>query len=631
MRRNRTPITVAIALTLCALAPVRPGAAQQAPPKAPAPPVPGEPAPQPEQPVFRATVDLVRVDVSVTGRNDEPVADLKAGDFDVFEDEALQKVETAQFVRLDGERHVDDGEPLDIRSPEHAAREAAKDDVRVFAIFYDDYHIDKSPTITMPLRRAIEKFIEQLKPTDLVVIMDPLTTLDGLKFTRSRSDLLARVHTFEGRRGEIFPVKSAVEEAQLSQRNVFELRAGVTLSALEALATRLGGLREGRKSILFISQGPPVGTPGSPNYPRLEAALQAANRGNVTINVLDPRPLGSAPFGGSEALQRLAAETGGRAIVNTNDPSAGLTHVIADASAYYLLGYSPTHERSDGKFHKITVKVRRPGVRVLARRGYWAPKPEETNAAPAPAPDPVLATALTALSTSPTNSDSRVVDVWMGSSPGDAGVTTLSVTWDPMIGDADPPARLEVEPVSKTDNKPLGPMQAIGAAPKAGDAATVATFELAPGTAALRMTAKSSAGVVLDRWTQAVAVPDYTKDSLWLTTPRVYRARSPYEARALAASPSPTPAATRHFRRTDQLFIEVEARSSVGEAVVLTAQLTNRAGKVLAPLEVPAAVNGRVRLQIPMTSLAPSIYVIRFDATAGEHQARQMVAFAVSQ
>ena len=85
-------------------------------------------------------------------------------------------------------------------------------------------------------------------------------------------------------------MRSAVEEAQLTQRNVWELRAAVSLSALEAIITHLGGLREGRKSVLFVSQGPPVGMPGSANYPRLEAALQAANRGNVTVHVLDPAP-----------------------------------------------------------------------------------------------------------------------------------------------------------------------------------------------------------------------------------------------------------------------------------------------------------------------------------------------------
>ena len=166
-------------------------------------------------------------------------------------------------------------------------------------------------------------------------------------------------------------MKSAIEEAQLTQRNWLELRAGVTLSALEALATQMGGLREGRKSILFFSQGPPL-PPSSPNEQRYREAMEAANRGNVTIHVIDPRPLGSVGFGGANTLRRIAADTGGRAIVNTNDPTEQLNGVMADASAYYLIGYTPTRRGNDGKFHEIKVRVKRRGVRVTARRGYWS-------------------------------------------------------------------------------------------------------------------------------------------------------------------------------------------------------------------------------------------------------------------
>src|SRR5262249_20675367 len=81
-------------------------------------------------PIFKTKINLVRVDVSVTGRHDEPVADLQAGDFDVVEDGVLQRVETLQFVRLDGSRTTDLEDSLEIRSPEHAALEAARDDVR---------------------------------------------------------------------------------------------------------------------------------------------------------------------------------------------------------------------------------------------------------------------------------------------------------------------------------------------------------------------------------------------------------------------------------------------------------------------------------------------------------------------
>jgi VWFA-related protein len=589
---------------------------------------PSDPPPQPEQPIFRTGVDLVRVDVSVTGRNDEPVADLQASDFIVTEDDLPQAVETVQFVRLDGQRHDDNGEGLAIRGPAHGRAEAAKDDVRLFALFLDDYHIDKHPTITIPLRRALEGFIEQLQPTDLVVLMDPLTTLDGLKFTRDKAWLLERIRAFEGRRGQLFPVKSAVEEAQLSQRNVWELRGAVSLSALEAISTHLGGLREGRKSVIFVSQGPPVSMPGSPNYERLESALQAANRGNVTVHVLDPRPLGSAPFGGGEALRRLAADTGGRPIVNTNNPEQGLKQVIGDASAYYLIGYTPSRERADGKFHRIEVKVKRSGVRVTARRGYWAPTPEETNPAPVAPPNPRLTEALTALIVPNAN---RLLNVWIGSQPGTNGATSLQMAWDTASRDADElPAVVEVQPVSRGDSEPLAPAQEVGTTAVSGGPPTVASFELPPGPAALKVTVRTAGGSVIDRWTQSFVVPDYTGGGLQMGTPIVYRTRTLMETRAFNADRSPTPTASRRFRRTDRLVIDVPWTTTGGQPEV-TVQLTNQDGQPLAPLPLTSMDGGRARVVLPLASLAPSTYVVRVDAKSGDDEASQQVAFTVSQ
>ena len=309
-------------------------------------------------------------------------------DFEVSEDDVPQTVETLKFIQVDGTRQSNLDEPLEIRSKEHALLEAAREDVRLFAIFLDDYHISKRPEITLPLRDALTKFVNQLGPNDLVALMEPLTTLYDLKYTRSKSDLLARIRNFEGRYGETFPVKSVIEEAQLSQRNWMELRSGVTLSALKALATQMGGLRDGRKSILFFSQGPGV-RPGSPNDQLMREIDEAANRGNVTIHVIDPRPLGAVGFGGDTVLRRLAADTGGRAIVNTNNPTEQLQGVMADASAYYLVGYAPTRRTNDGKFHEIKVRVKRRGVRVNARRGYWAASEKELTAAAEAAATPV--------------------------------------------------------------------------------------------------------------------------------------------------------------------------------------------------------------------------------------------------
>jgi VWFA-related protein len=595
-------------------------------PQAPAPPPPQDP--QQPVPIFRAGTAVVRVDVTVTGRGDEPVADLTAADFEVEEDDVPQTVSTAQFLRVDGQRTSDLNEPLEIRSFEHAKLEAARDDVRLVAIFLDDYHIDKKPEITLPLREALIKFVNLFGPNDLLVLMEPLTTLDGLKYTRSKNDIINRIKTFEGRRGEVYPVKSAVEEMQLTQRNWGELRAGVTLDGLNALATQLGGLREGRKSIVFVSQGPPIQL-GSPNDQRLNDAVKAANRGNVTIHVVDPRPLGFVGFGGADVLRRIAADTGGRAILNTNDPSSQLKGVLADASAYYLVGYTPTRTTNDGKFHKITVKVQRRGTRVTARRGYWAASEKElTAAAEAKAtPDNVaLTTALTALADTVTGS---AVTVWTGTSRGDDGRTKFTVTWEANTQPAgrDKPARLEIQPVTE-DNKPSMDAKVIAGA--LGEIPIVAHFEFPPGRQRIRMTSMTSAGDTIDRWVQTVTIPKLASEAIDLATPRFLRARSMPEFRAIEANPAPAPTASRRFRPNERVVVEIECYGPGESVPELKFDLLNGKGDVLRVLDAPVLANGRLRMVLPVGSLAPSVYVLRVQASQGEQSAQQLAAFRVA-
>jgi len=587
---------------------------------------PPQPEAQQPPPVFRARVDLVRVDVTVMARDGTVIADLQPSDFAIEEDGAPQKVQTLQFVRLDGTRASNGDESLVIRSPEHAAVEAARDDVRLFAIFLDDYHVDKKPQITLPLRKALKQLVEQFGPNDLIAVMDPLTPLSHLEFTRSRSDLLRRMAEFEGRRGELFPVKSVLEEGQLTQRNIWEVRAGVTLSALGALVTHLGGLREGRKSVLFVSQGPPLGRIGGPNEDRLDEVLQAANRGNVTVHVLDPRPLGASPLGGVDSLFRLHHETGGRAIINTNDLGAMVGRIIGDASAYYLLGYTPSREMADGKFHKIAVRVKRRGVRVLARAGYWAPSAKELTPDASRAPsEPGLVEALTDL-VEP--KDGRSVAVWLGASKGPDGRTRLTISWEPGERPAARlPVRLVVDPRGGAD--PMDAEERTIAAGSAAEGERLAVFDVDPSASlTFRFTAYASDATVVDQWDQSVKAPQLGTAPVGLSTPRFLRARSAFEARALADGAEPPPAASRRFRKTDRVVVDVESYA-LREPVTVTAQLLNGRGERLTDLSASAASNGRTRFALPLTNVALGTYVIRLHARAGEHAAYQRAAFRV--
>ncbi len=126
--------------------------------------------------------------------------------------------------------------------------------------------------------------------------------------------------------------------------------------------------------------------------------VQRANRANVSFYPVDTRGLGAleAPIaagvptqvdlevtrGKHESLRTLALDTDGYAIVDTNAIDRGLERMVADTNLYYLLGYYSTNTRLDGKFRKLTVRVKRAGVDVRSRPGYLAPTPEDADASP---------------------------------------------------------------------------------------------------------------------------------------------------------------------------------------------------------------------------------------------------------
>ena len=85
--------------------------------------------------------------------------------------------------------------------------------------------------------------------------MDPLTTLDSIRFTRDRRELANHVHTLQGRRGIYVPPRSVLEEGHLQQmRDIESIRAQITASAIRGALLHLGSLREGRKTLILISE-----------------------------------------------------------------------------------------------------------------------------------------------------------------------------------------------------------------------------------------------------------------------------------------------------------------------------------------------------------------------------------------
>jgi VWFA-related protein len=495
MRAHSRTFTLAFAVLITVLVTGRTGQSQ-----APAQPPAGQPpagqeagaqqppaGPPPEraqQPPIRTGINFVRVDVIVTDNKGEPVLDLKAEDFTVTEDGKPQKVEQFTVVKIDAQAQTAARPNSAIRSDFDEEREAARPDVRLFVLLLDDYHVRRGND--MAVRKPLVDFIQnQLDPADMVALMYPLTPVADIRFSRDRNAVIGAIERFEGRKFNYQPRNMFEEQyAYYPAQTVERIRNQVTMGALKAAAIRLGGLREGRKSIIFVSEGftsslpaqlndpiaamPGVGNPVSrrPTNPNANTELanqraefmnstdllndmrevfDTANRQNTSIYPVDPRGLAANEYGINEGvgqtvdrnhlnasldtLRTLASNTDGRAIINRNDLGTGMRQIVRDSSGYYLLGYTSTQAPTDGKFHEIRVRVNRRGVDIRARKGYWAFTAEEAaraSAPPKPGAPPAVAAALNSIAEPERGRPARF---WIGTSRGENGRTRVTFSW----------------------------------------------------------------------------------------------------------------------------------------------------------------------------------------------------------
>jgi len=640
------------------------------------------PTPPPDQPVFRAGINTVRVDVIATDRQGNPVTDLKLEDFEIQEDGKPQKAETFRLVKIDTLTQPGYTQRT-IRTRNDEETAAADENSRIFTFFLDDYHVRKETS--MSVKKPVVEFIaNQLAPGDLVGAMYPLTPIDAVLINRNHQGVINTVEKFMGRKYDYEPIND-VERGyvhRLNPQGIEMIRRQVSLTAIRGICTKLGSLREGRKSLILVSEGytsllPPqlrsnlpgaIAAPGDVTRDPFAAennimedrarfsadmdllqefrdVFDACNRNNTSIYALDPRGLSAGEFDSStnisirtsqdylnsslDALRVLAENTDGRAIVNRNDLGTAMKQIIRDSSAYYLVGYT-TQAPTDGKFHEIKVRVKRPGVQVRARRGFWAFTEEDLKRAVAgPKPGPPAAVTK-ALATIAPLTNRRYVRTWIGNDKGDAGKTKLTFVWEPLPPTPgvkrDEPRRVTVLATSRSGDIIYRGRVPSELAPS-GSGGSV-SFDAPPGALDVRLTIEGDGTGTLDVEDRDVEVPDLSAPEVIITTPRVWAARNAREFTALSSGTAPAPTLTREFRRTERLLIRFDALAPGTAPPTVTAQLLNQQGTKMSDVTVTAGTP--FSIDLPLANLAAGQYLLEITANAeGQKPVSELIAFRV--
>src|SRR5271165_5069837 len=373
---------------------------------------------QPQTPVasggrLRVSTEIVLVNVVARDKHGNLIKDLKREDFTVFEDGKKQELASFDFEKVDemamagaaGTIVTGSAGPGGLLNSKVQKSLDARDR-RLMLMFFDFSAMQPED-----IDRAVDagkKYVQgKMQPADMIALMSLDTNLQlDLDFTDDKDKILAKLSSYNSSEGQGFENGStgssegAAETsgsytADDTDYNTFS--ADRKLLALESVMQAMGKIPQ-KKSLIYFSNG--ITQSGVDNQSALRAASAAAVRANVSIYPVDVRGLSAFPPGGQaqsaslhgqsaysgasvlndlngndasqETLYSLAADTGGKAFMDTNDLSGVFSVVQKDTSAYYVLGYTSSNHLKDGHYRRLKVQVNRADVKLEYRAGYYA-------------------------------------------------------------------------------------------------------------------------------------------------------------------------------------------------------------------------------------------------------------------
>jgi VWFA-related protein len=355
--------------------------------------------------VLRVNTRLVEVDVVVRDNNG-PVTNLTKDDFTIFDNGKAQNVEVFSVSTAERSKPAEDVPllPAGVVSNRHRNEAPTSATVILFDRLNtaDRYQRDGLLQLLAYLKSARREDLTAIYVLgdDLKLIQDFTNDVDRLVRTASKMEVgdLPGVENRTVREiaqstsvGRVTrrDVRTAVAVADFSEVQ----RRDPTEEAIESIARHLSAV-PGRKSLIWMSAGIPLqissGTSRDGRDSQIGRATRLLTDANIAVYPIDTRGLRAPdpPRGGRGRLEqnlppdvmlRLADGTGGRAFYFNNDLANSIRTAISDAEVSYTLGFYPSENGFDGKFHNLSVNVARKDVEVRHRSGYFAVKDEPPN------------------------------------------------------------------------------------------------------------------------------------------------------------------------------------------------------------------------------------------------------------
>ncbi len=418
------------------------------------------PSPSPAPPTFPAEIEQVTVDAVVTDKKGNPITDLVPADFAITEDGKPQEIVNFEAIKVpDTPADKPAARPFisSNRRPEDRTGRTFVilfDDLQMTRFQGNIAKRAVAEFLTSGTREGDRVMLvatgggawwstRMMAGRDELIAL--LKRLDGRLIPDNAPDRMSdyeamRIHAYNdaeamGRVQRRFESLGVTMQSQRRDRGlestaqdpIVRSRASdvyfqavtrnrLTLQVLTRLLDSLQATK-GRKSVILVSQGFIY----DPNLSEFKDVVQASRRGNAAVYFLDtrgleglgtqfsaefqaptdPRDVGAALLDqslASEGSESIASDTGGFSVKNTNDLGKGVQRIASETQMYYLIGYIPTNAARDGRFRKIGVQVKRKGISVRARRGYYAPlddaKQAENEKKKKGGADPVLQQAL---------------------------------------------------------------------------------------------------------------------------------------------------------------------------------------------------------------------------------------------